>query len=137
MLAAVDSSTILALFGILLLYITFKRFGSRRANSSHSAVPQSLADAKSKGHPLDAPVAVTRWEVSMHDTARDLMGRLDSKIVIVEQLVREANEVATRLESLVVQIEKANGQSTPIESKSAPPMSHFPGDSPADHRAVE
>ena len=46
----------------------------------------------------------------MHETARDLMGRLDSKIVIVEQLVRDAHQAADRLEAVLLRIEQANGR---------------------------
>ncbi len=42
-----------------------------------------------------------QWEVAMHDLARDLSGQLDSKIRVLELLIREANQVATRLESAV------------------------------------
>ncbi len=38
------------------------------------------------------------------------MGRLDTKIVIVEQLVREANQAADRIEALLARIDAADGQ---------------------------
>jgi hypothetical protein len=41
----------------------------------------------------------------MHDTARNLMGELNTKIAIVEHLVRDANAAAERLERA---IEKSN-----------------------------
>ncbi|HKD36075.1 MAG TPA: hypothetical protein VKB78_04720, partial [Pirellulales bacterium] len=40
-----------------------------------------------------------KWEVEMHDLARDLMGQLDSKVRVLELLIREANEAAARLEA--------------------------------------
>jgi hypothetical protein len=41
----------------------------------------------------------------MHDLARDLMGQLDSKIRVLEVLIRQADEAAARLEA-------ARGQET-------------------------
>jgi hypothetical protein len=40
-----------------------------------------------------------KWEVEMHDLARDLMGQLDSKIRVLELLIRQADEAAARLEA--------------------------------------
>ena len=44
----------------------------------------------------DAPDVVTRWEVHMHETARDLSGQLDSKMGALAQLIREADRAAAR-----------------------------------------
>src|ERR1700678_803971 len=111
MLAAVETSTLLALGGIFLLWFAFKRLGRRPAKLSSQlpvsrpASPVQAADS----HHLDAPATVVRWEVAMHETARDLMGRLDSKIVIVERLTREASLAAARLEAVLRRIEQAGG----------------------------
>lgn len=40
-----------------------------------------------------------KWEVAMHDLARDLSGQLDSKIRILEILIRDAEKVSARLET--------------------------------------
>jgi len=111
MLADFDPSTILALLGILVLWFSLKRFG-RRPEKLSNQLPVSRSTAAAGAHHLDAPAAVARWEVAMHETARDLMGRLDCKIMIVEQLVRDANQAAARLEAVLLRIEQANGQST-------------------------
>jgi hypothetical protein len=118
MLAAFDTSTILALLGILVLWFSLKRFGRRPSTLSQQlpvSRPESTAFSADRHH-LDAPASVARWEVAMHETARDLMGRLDSKIVIVEQLVRDAHQAAARLEAVLLRIEQANGQPARVES---------------------
>ena len=51
------------------------------------------------GLPLDAPHELIRWEVHMHETARELSGQLDSKMGALRQLVREADRAAARLEA--------------------------------------
>jgi hypothetical protein len=57
----------------------------------------------------------------MHETARDLMGRLDSKIVIVEQLVRDAHQAAARLEAVLLRIEQTNSRGARSDSDVADP----------------
>jgi hypothetical protein len=111
-LADFDSSIVLALLGIFVLWFTIKRVGRRPAKSSNHPAPSRPASttAAVDGHHLDAPASVARWEVNMHETARDLMGRLDSKIVVVDQLVRDARQVAERLETVLRQIEQAGGR---------------------------
>ena len=136
MLATVDTSTILALLGILVLWFSLKRFGRRTAKSSSqpsASRPAStlpLADS----HHLDAPTSVARWEVAMHETARDLMGRLDSKIVIVEQLVRRADQAAARLENVLQRIEQANRRGA-LSDSGAPDSTADAGPLAADKAA--
>ena len=90
MLFAFDLSAVLALAGILVLWFTMKRFGRRSAKASKQLPVSRPASSTAAidANRLDAPASVARWEVGMHETARDLIGRLDSKIVIVDQLVR-------------------------------------------------
>ncbi len=42
-----------------------------------------------------------RWEVEMHDTARELKAELDSKISALMSLVRTAREEQERLTQLI------------------------------------
>jgi hypothetical protein len=134
MLAAVETSTLLALGGIFLLWFAFKRLGRRPAKLSSQlpvsrpASPVQAADS----HHLDAPATVVRWEVAMHETARDLMGRLDSKIVIVERLTREASLAAARLEAVLRRIEQAGGirDCSPSDASAPGPSA---GQKAADH----
>jgi len=46
-----------------------------------------------------APPEVANWEVHMHETARDLMGQLDSKMRALQALTAEADRAAARLEA--------------------------------------
>ena len=61
-----------------------------------------------------APKEYERWQVEMHDLARELRAELDSKIVLLEQLIREANEAAARLETATELAQAAKSEaSTP------------------------
>jgi hypothetical protein len=50
---------------------------------------------------VDAPAEFTRWQVEMHETARDLKAELDSKIGVLQALVAMARKETQRLESLM------------------------------------
>jgi hypothetical protein len=50
-------------------------------------------------HAAMPPRDFEKWEVAMHDLARDLSGQLDSKIRVLELLIREADKAAARLET--------------------------------------
>lgn len=46
---------------------------------------------------LDAPPETLRWQVEMHDTARELKAELDTKIGVLQTLVRMADERIAQL----------------------------------------
>jgi len=55
--------------------------------------------AEEPRHHLDAPQAAARWEVQMHDTARELSAQLDSKMSALQALIADADQAAARLEA--------------------------------------
>src|SRR5580704_8258124 len=98
-----DNPTVLFVAGAMLIVFVLVRRSRKRAHLTklppvspppHPAHPPA-------GHHLDAPGAMGRWEVEMHDLARDLAGQLDSKIVIVQSLVQDAQQATARLEALI------------------------------------
>jgi hypothetical protein len=48
----------------------------------------------------DAPNEVLRWQVEMHETARELKAELDTKMRALHVLMRDADERIARLEQL-------------------------------------
>jgi hypothetical protein len=82
------------------------------------------------GHHLDAPGAMGRWEVEMHELARDLSGQLDSKIVIAQRLVQDAEQATARLEAAIHRAEqvglwqRSSGQ--PDDETLAEPLAESP-----------
>ncbi len=94
----------LGLMSMVLLVRSRRYFrqATRRA-SAQAARPSSVEPASSSkvagqrtiGGP---PREYEQWEVAMHDLARDLTGQLDSKIRVLELLIRQADEAAARLE---------------------------------------
>lgn len=101
--AQIEPATFL-LLGFLVLAISLLLWRSHRylARQDKGWSPPACASRPKPpqpGLPLDAPDELTRWEVRMHETARELSGQLDSKMGALGQLVREADRAAARLEA--------------------------------------
>jgi hypothetical protein len=73
---------------------------------------------------------MAQWEVQMHEIARELSGRLDSKMAALEQLIREADRAAARLEAAAErQIGRVSNSSPPPEA-ALPPSGESSGPPP-------
>ena len=97
-----------AMFGlgvVLLIVILFRRSARyqrklRRPRSN----PRNFGKTESAParQPLaDAPPEVLKWQVEMHETARDLSGELDSKMLALQALLRQATQQAEQLEAAI------------------------------------
>lgn len=69
--------------------------GGKAYEAPHKLAPTS--DDRDKAL-IDAPPEVTRWQVEMHELARDLKGEIDTKLALLQLLIRQANQAADRLE---------------------------------------
>ena len=81
----------------VLLFRT-QRYFARQARGPMSYDPPS-EPADTRVEP--ASDAIRRWEIEMYDLARELSARLDSKMSVLQHLIREADRAAARLESAV------------------------------------
>jgi hypothetical protein len=68
---------------------------------------------------MDAPREVVRWQVEMHETARDLKAELDSKISVLQTLVGMAREERQRLEETMHQAAQMGLPSSNYPTESA------------------
>jgi hypothetical protein len=102
-LLALDGSTTLFVTGAMLIVLVMMRRSQKRTTLSKlpPVSPPMRPQQTAAGHHLDAPAAMNRWEVEMHELARDLAGQLDTKIAIVERLVEDAEGAALRLEAVL------------------------------------
>jgi len=89
---------LLALSIALLLWRSH-RYLARQRNSGSPGRHAARRTPHPPALPLDAPDELARWEVRMHETARDLSGQLDSKMGALGRLIREADRAAARLEA--------------------------------------
>ena len=103
-----DNSTILFVMGAMLIGFVLLRRSQKRGRVApwpSVSPPPHKAHAQA-GHHLDAPAVMSRWEVQMHELARDLAGQLDSKMVIVQQLMHDAEQATARLEAAIHRAEQ-------------------------------
>ena len=95
--------TVLFLVGMVLvigiLLLRSHRYFGRRPKNPSVIVQAKRPEAKQKGHHLDSPDEVVRWEVEMHDIARELSAQLNTKIGVLAQLIRDADRASARLET--------------------------------------
>lgn len=77
-------------------------------------------------HGAGGPEDMLRWEVSMHETARDLSAQLDSKLGLLQHLIREADRAAARLEAALAATDDSSHETLPIDH---PVHSPLPADS--------
>lgn len=82
---------------IVVLMRRWNRYFSRQDRGCSSAVRPARPETESSASAA-TPNELARWEVRMHDLARDLSGQLDSKMGALEHLIRDADRAAARLE---------------------------------------
>jgi hypothetical protein len=107
LLAEIQAANVVFLAGValacaVLLFRSQRRL--RRQHASRTAAPSawSLRDLSQPVPPnrLEAPLEMQRFEVQMHDMARETTARIDNKIRILEHLIRDADERIARLEAV-------------------------------------
>ena len=92
----------LALAAFVLLRKTRGLFGaSVNAESASSPRKEPLAARNRDSALSDAPIEVLRWQVEMHQTARDLKAEIDTKLVALQAVTRLAQEERQRLEMAI------------------------------------
>lgn len=83
---------------IAIVLMRTQRQYSRRGSAAPGYAPPKREPASPSGT-LGVPPAAVDWEVQMHETARELLGRLDSKMAALGHLIGEADRAAGRLEA--------------------------------------
>jgi hypothetical protein len=96
------------------LFLRSQRYFARQKNDAASTVRPATPPSES---PYTAvPQDLTRWEVEMHDTARQLSGQLDGKLAALGHLIREADRVAARLEAALSATRSATPATTTTDA---------------------
>jgi hypothetical protein len=96
---------------------------ARRENRAPLTRPSRPVTATTRSL-SDAPEDVLRWQVEMHETARQLKGELDSKMRALQILIRQSREQAERLEQLLQRCGDGSNPSAASGSESdVPPPS--------------
>jgi hypothetical protein len=90
-------AVLLVVSGLLLLRT--QRYFARQARAGAPSIPTEPQRSTAAERGASSLGDAGRWEVHMHDLARELSGRLDSKMGALEHLIRDADRAATRLEA--------------------------------------
>lgn len=107
LLAEVQAANVVFLAGVALACAVLLFRSQRRLRRQHASPPAapsawSLRDLSQPVPPnrLEAPLEMQRFEVQMHDMARETTARIDNKIRILEHLIRDADARIARLEAV-------------------------------------
>ncbi|MGH7193752.1 MAG: hypothetical protein ACREJM_09495 [Candidatus Saccharimonadales bacterium] len=129
LLAQLEPTTVLFLSGLglvcaVLLFRTHRQLNTppkgRLSPVSSWSKPQPKTPAS---HHLDQPRGAQRWEVEMHETARELRGQLDSKISVLQHLIRDAAAETARLEAAIDRAAKLDlGSMRPAPQRQTAPV---------------
>ena len=101
------------------LLMRSNRYFNRRSQSQEASFHIDSPVTEQKGHHLEAPAPMIQWEVQMHETARELSGQLDTKLGLLQQLIREADRVAARLEAALAAARTQAAQRMPSQDAGA------------------
>ena len=103
---------LLAVLGLMIVFMLLRthRYLSRQRGDQSAIVETPRPAREDREHHLDAPPEVLRWEVQMHETARELSGQLDSKMGALQVLIAEADRASSRLEAALADSSAVAGQ---------------------------
>ena len=110
-LLAMDTSTIMLALGLallvsILLRRSYRYFG-RVSGRNSTAIEEVPRPRDSPRQALDdAPAELLRWQVDMHETARDLKAELDTKASMIRQLLLMAAEQQEKLDQSIAKAEQ-------------------------------
>ncbi len=92
-----------ALLTMILLRRSYRYFGNSRSRggSGPAIDAQPRPTDKWDGAKKDANARFDRDQVELYDLARDLKGQLDSKIIVLNELVTKSQQQIDRLEALL------------------------------------
>ncbi len=76
-----------------------------QARSKRANPVQLPAGPDPRGLRAGAPESIVRWEVQMQELGRDLKAEIDSKMVALGHLVRQADRAAERLEKALAAVQ--------------------------------
>ena len=107
------------------LLLRSQRHFAKLAKDSRPIVRTERPAPQRPAHRLAQPDDVARWEVHMHEVARELSGELDSKMGVLQELILQANRAAGRLETALAVAQATEEPAAPSETDAiGPPSSH-------------
>jgi len=111
---------------VALLLLRSQRSLSRRGSPRPSLAPAPRQEPSRPPFHAGASSALDNWEVQMHEVARELSAQLDSKMGLLEQLIREADRAASRLETALAAARRGDMPAAPRPIASLPSVAPAP-----------
>jgi hypothetical protein len=133
----------LAVLMTMLLLRSRRRLRQTGREAAEPAPAVSLGRGASPPHrtaaplPISAPRQLEQWQVEMHDLARDLTAALQTRTSALAELVRQADQVAARLEAALDRMDAAARERPDCQGQDeAPPQPRNPGQPLGEPTAV-
>lgn len=123
----------------ILLRRSYRYFGRSLKRAAQPAWQPARSRDASGPHSANADAA--RSEVHLHETARELCARIDSKVLLLDAVIRRADERIRRLETLLERSELTRETGDPVEARgdsrdpSPVPRGTASGESPDESQA--
>jgi len=91
----------------LLLKRSYRYFGKSPSRQSSTAIERQRRPENAwDGVQRDTSALIDRQQVELHEMARDLSGQLNSKIIVLEQLVADSQRQIERMEQLLAETQQ-------------------------------
>lgn len=102
MLSELLDGQMLFALGIILLTVTMMRMSIRRRKGNHRQ-PEPSISAKEVAPVQAASERLDELEVRLHDFDREVTGRVETTLALLDRLIDEADQEIVRLETLLEQ----------------------------------
>lgn len=118
--AELVSGAQIVILGVLLIGVTLVVRWSARPNTKKSRDP--LRDVQDEFRQVESSYQgqLSRMEVRLHDFAREIEGRMQTRIAMLDQLVVDARHEIERLEGLLKRVPPDNSPPPPSPPRSEP-----------------
>lgn len=101
----------IALLTMILLRRTYRQVGNRRRKQdSRHLDSQPRPTSQWDGAKADTSAVIERQKVELAELSRDVNGQLDSKIMVLRELITQSNEQIARMEVLLSSAESVEPQ---------------------------
>ncbi len=92
---------VLAGLGVIIAILLRRSYGylSRQRRDDNALVVLPRPKPEPVTRLMDGPPKLSRWEVEMHQTARDLSAEINTRASLLQAMIAEADRAATRLEN--------------------------------------
>lgn len=123
LLAEKNNAYVFAIVAILAASVPMLlRIYRYQARSKRGTAVRPAAELDPRGLRAGAPESIVRWEVQMQELARDLKAEIDSKMVALGHVIRDADRAAERLEKALGCVSRHDSETAGKELGQSPEL---------------